>query len=208
MGHRATVVKGLIALLVVWALVWGVKSWAGSRKITAESVEREISEGNFTDWSEAEGSSVESERREKELRRIAEMTNRLDFKEREKNRDNRNGEKFYRKLSSREKALFVDLTVMESMNQFMEALDGLPPEERKKFVRQGLKEIEDGKTAEEMKRAEALGDDLLDRISEEGMRAYFEKASADTKLDLAPLMESMNEVMQGLRGNDFGGRRR
>jgi len=33
-----------------------------------------------------------------------------------------------------------------------------------------------------------------------------DKASADTKLDLAPLMEAMNEVMQGLRGNEFGPR--
>ena len=28
----------------------------------------------------------------------------------------------------------------------------------------------------------------------------------DTKLDLAPLMEAMNETMQGLRGNEFGPR--
>ena len=39
------------------------------------------------------------------------------------------------------------------------------------------------------------------------MQAYFEKSSADTKLDLAPLMEAMNETMQGLRGNEFGPRR-
>ena len=38
-------------------------------------------------------------------------------------------------------------------------------------------------------------------------RAYFEKSSADTKLDLAPLMEAINETMQGLRGNEFGPRR-
>jgi hypothetical protein len=55
-----------------------------------------------------------------------------------------------------------------------------------------------------MARADELSADLLDRISSEGMRAYFEKASTDTKLDLAPLMEAMNEIMQGLRGNQFG----
>jgi len=38
------------------------------------------------------------------------------------------------------------------------------------------------------------------------MRAYFDKASADTKLDLAPLMKAINEEMQGLRGNEFGQR--
>ena len=55
---------------------------------------------------------------------------------------------------------------------------------------------------------ELLDQNLLARITSEGMRAYYEKASADTKLDLAPLMEAMNEVMQGLRGNDFGPPRR
>jgi len=39
------------------------------------------------------------------------------------------------------------------------------------------------------------------------MRAYFEKSNSDTKLDLAPLMDAMNETMQGLRGNEFGPRR-
>jgi hypothetical protein len=57
-----------------------------------------------------------------------------------------------------------------------------------------------------MERAREMDDKLLTKISEEGMRAYFDKASADTKLDLAPLMEAMNEVMQGLRGNEFGPR--
>ena len=90
------------------------------------------------------------------------------------------------------------------MASFMEALDALPPAERKKFVEKGISEITSGKTEEEMARAEELGDDLLETIANEGMRAYFEKANADTKLDLAPLMESMNEVMQGLRGQQFG----
>jgi hypothetical protein len=57
-----------------------------------------------------------------------------------------------------------------------------------------------------MARAQEMDEDLLTKISEEGMRAYFNKASADTKLDLAPLMEAMNEVMQGLRGTEFGQR--
>lgn len=205
MGRRSVLIKAILALVLVWGGVWGVRSWAGARKVTAERVDREISSAGFEDWSAGGGKADEASEREKEIRKIAGMINRLDFQEREKNRGNRTGEEFYRKLSPEERTLFVDLTVMESMSRFMEALDGLKPAERKRFVKQALKEIEEGKTAEEMARAEALGDNLLDRISEEGMRAYFSKASADTKLDLAPLMEAMNEVMQGMRGNEFGG---
>lgn len=196
----------MAVLALVWALVFAVRSFASSEKITAELIEREVKELKFDDWSENPGSGAVAKEREEEIRRIADMVNRLDFAEREKNRQNRGGEDFFRKLSTTEKNLFIDLTIMESMSRFMEALDQMPEEQRKSFVERGLKEIQEGRTEEEMARAKELDETLLTKISEEGMRAYFDKASADTKLDLAPLMEAMNEVMQGLRGNEFGPR--
>ncbi|MEI7928092.1 MAG: hypothetical protein WCH40_06035, partial [Verrucomicrobiales bacterium] len=111
--------------------------------------------------------------------------------------------KFFRKLDKRERELFFDLTIRETMDTFMEALDAMKPDQRKKFVEDGLKELERGRSEAEIKRTKDLGDEMLTKASEQGMRAYFEKANADTKLDLAPLMEAMNETMQGLRGNRF-----
>ncbi len=207
MGRRAIILKAALALALVWAVVFVVRSQAGSRKITAERVNAAVLAADFSDWSErTDNRGAEAEKREKELRRIAEMVNRLDFQEREKNRDSRVPEEFFAKLSAREKSLFIDLTITESMTRFMEALDAMPADQRRKFVEQGLNEIKAGRTEEEMQRAEALGSDLLEKISQEGMKAYFNKSSTDTKLDLAPLMEAMNEVMQGLRGNEFGPR--
>lgn len=208
MNRRSVILKAAIVLALAWALVWSIRTWAGSRKITAERVQSRIEAADFADWSDKHVSeeSPEGKRRLKTISEIAEMVNRLDFQEREKNRGNRGGEEFFRKLSTSEKNLFIELTVMESMNRFMESLDAMPPEQRKKFVQQGLKEVEAGRTAEEMARADDLGSDLLEKISQEGMRAYFEKSSTQTKLDLAPLMEAINETMQGLRGNEFGPR--
>ncbi|MES2660434.1 MAG: hypothetical protein V4689_17550 [Verrucomicrobiota bacterium] len=207
MARRDVFIKAALVLIVVWACVWGIRAYAGSRKITAERVNREVAAAKFTDWSGGV-SAAETARRETEIRKIAGLVNRLDFQEREKNRENRTGENFFRKLSPDEKGLFINLTIVESMSRFMESLDAMKPDQRKKFVEQGLKEIQSGKTGEEMARADELGADLLDKISEEGMKAYFEKSSTDTKLDLAPLMEAMNETMQGLRGNEFGPRQR
>jgi hypothetical protein len=205
-GKQAVLLKGLAVLALVWVVVFAVRSFAASKKITAESLNREVRELKFEDWSENPGAGAAVKEREKEVRRIADMVNRLDFAEREKNRQNRAGEDFFQKLSMGEKNLFIELTIVESMSKFMEALDQMPEEQRKSFVEKGLKEIQEGRTAEEMERAREMDESLLTKISEEGMRAYFDKASADTKLDLAPLMEAMNEVMQGLRGNEFGPR--
>lgn len=209
MTRRDVIIKATMVLVVVWGCVWGIRAYAGSRKITAERVNREVAAANFADWSGEKSApdAAEAQKREKELRKIATLVNGLDFQEREKNRENRSGEKFFRKLSAAEKGLFIDLTIMESMGRFMESLDAMKPEQRRKFVEQGLKEIQEGRTGAEMARADEMGAELLDKISQQGMKAYFEKSSADTKLDLAPLMQAMNETMQGLRGNEFGPRR-
>ncbi len=206
MSRWNVTIKALLVLAIVWAGVWAVRSYAGARKITAERLNQKMEQAGFADWSEFDTppDAAEAQRREKELRGISEIVNRLDFQEREKNRRNRGGEEFFRKLSAKEKSLFIELTVMESMNRFMESLDAMPPEQRKKFVEQGLKEIEEGRTEEELARTKELGSDLLEKITREGMRAYFEKSTTQTKLDLAPLMEAVNETMQGLRGNEFG----
>jgi hypothetical protein len=208
MTRRNVVFKALAVLAVVWLAVWGAREFAGSKKITAERLDQHIKSAGFSDWSDQETppDAAEARHRDSELREIAGMINRLDFQEREQNRRSRSGEEFFRKLSPSEKNLFIDLTVMESMNRFMEALDAMPPEQRRRFVERGLQEIEEGRTEEEMARAKELGPDLLEKISQEGMRAYFEKSGARTKLDLAPLMEAINETMQGLRGNEFGPR--
>ena len=203
-SKRSLILKAAAVLAVVWVLVFVVRSFASSQKITAEKLDQEVTRLDFADWSENPGNRANAGTREKEIRRVAEMVNQLDFKEREKNRERRSAERFFRTLSDREKNLFVDLTVVESMGRFMEALDQMPEAQRKQFVEKGLEEIQEGRTELEIESAEAMDDELLTKISQEGMRAYFNKASAETKLDLAPLMEAMNEVMQGLRGNEFG----
>jgi len=197
-----------VVLIGAWSAVWAVRSTAASRKITAESVAQSIAKADFADWSDMQGTPPEgaAKRREEALREIAGRINRLDFNEREANRRSRATEDLFRKLSPREQSLFIDLTVAESMNRFMQSLDAMPPEQRRRFVEQGLREIADGRTADEVNRARELGDDLLEKITREGMRAYFEKSSTETKLDLAPLMQAVHETMQGLRGNQFGPR--
>jgi hypothetical protein len=201
MRRSRILLQTALLLALIWGGVTALRAFAGSKQVTAAKVNREIEAAAFEDWSEREATDPA---REKKLREIAGLVNRLDFAERQRTRDDRTTEGFFRRMSPSEKKLFIDLTVRESMGKFMEAIDALPPEKRKEFVKQGLSEIESGKTEEEMAKARELGDDLLETIAGEGMRAYFEKASADTKLDLAPLMESMNEVMQGLRGQEFG----
>ncbi len=202
-GKYAIFLKAGVSLFIVWAVVFAVRSVASSQKLTAERVDQEVAAYELEDESQQVAKAAILPAREKAIRKVAEMINKLDFTEREKSQRSRTAEEFFGRLAPKEKELFVELTVIESMGRFMEALDQMPPEQRREFVEKGLEEIRAGRTADELAEVSEIDDELLQKISNEGMRAFFDKASAETKFDLAPLMQAMNEVMQGLRGNEF-----
>lgn len=206
MRRKRVLIQTLLALVLLWGVVTAVRAFAGSKQITAAKIAAEADAAAFEDWSQHASApdAARGKEREKKIREMADLVNRLDFAEREKARDERALERMTERMSNDEKVIFIDLTVRESMGRFMEAIDNLPPEKRKQFVEKALKDIETGRTAEEMERLQKLGKDVIEKVQSEGMRAYFEKASADTKLDLAPLMESTNELMQNLRGQEMG----
>lgn len=204
MAKKRILIQAAILLTVVWAVVIGVRAVAGSKRITTAKVVEVIESSNFDDWSEGvpEGASLTD--REGQLVEIATMINQLDFSEREKAHDNRVGETFFERLAPPEKEQFVKLTVAKTMETILRALDGMPAEERRRVVEDGLRDIESGRTEEEMERAREVSDDLLNQISSEGMRAFYQETSAETKLDLAPLIEAMDSVVKGMRGHEFG----
>ncbi|MCU0796197.1 MAG: hypothetical protein MUF31_09715 [Akkermansiaceae bacterium] len=203
MAKKRIILQALIVLAVVWGLVVGVRALAGSKRITADKIEREVASMSLEDWSEGVPEGEDPSAREARVREIAEMFNRLDFGERQKAHQRRVGDQFFDRMSPGEKDLFVDLTIEKSMETFMDALDAMTPRERKKIVEDGLRQIEEGRTADDIARFRKDNEEALSKITDEGLKAYFEKANADTKLDLAPLMQEMDGLLKGFTRKDF-----
>ena len=52
MARRDVILKAALVLLIVWAVVWGIRAYAGSKKITAERLDRQVAAARFADWSD------------------------------------------------------------------------------------------------------------------------------------------------------------
>jgi hypothetical protein len=204
MASKRILIQGFMALLIVWVVVAGVRSLAGSKRVTAQKIRIEIAAADFADWSSGTPAGGSASQRIERIERVAEMFNRLDFAERDRAREERVGEDFFLRLAPSERDRFVELTVEKSMQSLIRALDAMNPEERRRIVERALREIEEGRTEEEMLRAREMSEQLLERMTQEGLKAYFQQTGAETKLDLAPLMEAMDGLVKGLRGNEFG----
>lgn len=198
------VIKVTVGILILWALIFGIQAVLAPLKATPERVKKVITDANFEDFSEYGNLPDDSttKQRKKALKEVAELVNRLDLNSQEEARNDVQG--LWKKLAASEKRLFVDLT-MESFDRFFAALDSLTPEARKEFLKRGMDELEDGETKNQIKVLVARDPELLAIIMNGGLRSYYQNASAQTKMDLAPVLQATNEVMQGVRGQQLPG---
>lgn len=191
-------------LVVLWLAVYGVKALLAPHQATPERIDELVAEANLEDFSKF-GDLVDNEttrQRYQAMEEVASVVNRLDLSGQEQSRDTLEG--FFEKLSASERRQFVDLTA-ESFTRFFEALDALTPEARRDFIERGFRELENGTTEDRMKLVMQKDPEIMERIAQNGMKAYFENASAETKMELAPFLKATNEVMQGIRGQPFQG---
>ena len=204
MNRWALIAKVAGGIVALWLVVYGVKALLAPHQATPERIEELVTEADLEDFSKF-GNLPEDDttrQRYEAMEKVASVVNRLDLTGQEDSRDTLEG--FFDKLSASERRQFVDLTA-ESFSRFFDALDALTPEARRDFIERGFRELENGNTEERMKSVLAKDPEIMERIAQNGMKAYFQNASADTKMELAPFLKATNEVMQGIRGQPFQG---
>jgi biopolymer transport protein ExbB/TolQ len=191
-------VKAVGALIMVWVAVWGVLKVAGVFEVTPEKVAAFVEAQPISEI-------VDEAERRAWLDEMAGMVNQLDFEHRrafrERNEsaweDKGEGSRgFWGDLSREERMYFVDLTMGTAFKQMMKGFNEMGTEERRAFVERARADMEKQGRDPEMARLEREDDEMYEKIVREGMESYYRDANADTKRDLAPLMEEMQRLMK------------
>ncbi len=128
---------------------------------------------------------------------LADRMNRLSLEERRKFRSQRGVRDAWLAMTDEERARYLELTLPTGMKQMMEAFNQMPPERRKQIVNRAVNELQRAQSEgsrEEM--SKALGDENLKRVVAEGFKAYLKDADASAKLDMQPLLEQVQGLMQ------------
>ncbi len=174
------------ALLAIWALA-GAGIWLLKKSTpTAESVSALI------ETTAVAGKSPDD--RAAAIAQVAERLNRLDYEERQKLRQSRKPEKFFASLTEKEQLDFLDRTLPAGFQQMMEAFNRMAPARRRKLVERALTGMEQ----DEDRRPPEFNDKMAQKMVDQGLRSFYNDASAETKLDLAPLIEQMQARMRHL----------
>ena len=130
------------------------------------------------------------EERARRIARAADLLNRLSFEQRQQLRGQHAQDEFFRQLTPDEQGRFLDATLPTGFKQMMENFNKMDPAKRKQFVERALTEM---KKREGQESPRGLDDANAQKIVNQGLRSFYNDASADVKLDLAPLIEQMQK---------------
>jgi hypothetical protein len=182
-------IQAALALAAVWLLVGGVSWWARNARPTPDSVAK------YLDTHSLEGRSA-NDRREI-IESVANQLNRFTYEERRETRMQRRPDRFFKDLTPEEQAYFLDRTLPQGFKQMMEAFNKMTPEKRKQFVEKAIADMRRGREDGGDGRPPDLEDPNVQKMVDTGLKSFYSEASADTKMDLAPLIEEMQQNMQG-----------
>ena len=180
--------KLIAALGLVWLVAGSVIFYARRAKVTPESIT------SFVAGHPIEGKPAAE--RAKIVEKLAGQMNQLAYEDRRGVRMSKGLDGFFRALTTEEQARFLDLTLPTGFKQMMEALNKMTPEKRQNFVTKAL---------DDMKKhaGEHLPDAQLDanarKIMDQGFKTFYSEASAEVKMDVAPLIEQLQKNLQDRR---------
>ena len=178
--------KTALALAVLWAVAIGGIHWLRASKPTAASVKDFLSRTDLASKSAGDRARV--------IGQVEDQLNEVAFDERQQLQRSGVTRQFFSKLTPAEQMAFLDATLPADFKQLMEVFNKMEPAKRKEFVARAVAEMQQHQGEE--KPPSELDEKIGQRVTDEGLKAFYSDADAGTKLDLAPLIEQMQRNIQ------------
>jgi len=187
-----------LALVAIWAVAVTGYTVAKNRKMTAEKVRAYVESVDL--------SKLSGDARRKALEELARRLNALGVEERRRARFERAGFDWFEEMTEEEKSWFIDETMPTGFKQMIASFEELPDETRKRTIDQALRRLKEAQNQFAMQEgaavdtnAPAISPELEAKIRTIGLQTFYSQSSAQTKAELAPVLEELQRSMKSGR---------
>ena len=202
--HRNFVALSAALLAVVWLVAWGGYRLAQKARVTGEKVRAYLRSVDLR--------QLPSSARAPALQHLAAQLNALSPEERRQARLEAEWERWFREMTETEKAEFLEATVPSGFKQMLDSFEQLPEDKRKRAIETAFKRLREAQ--EQMASANRpshgadgppyFSEELRQRVIKLGLKTYYSQSSAQTKVELAPLLEEIQGVLERNPGYVLG----
>ena len=202
LGQRQRpIIIAVAVILAAWIVAIAGYTIAKNSKMTADKVRAYAQSVDL--------GKLSADARAKAIRDLAGKLNQLSPEERRKARLERSGQRWFEQMTEEEKGTFIELTMPTGFKQMLASFEELPEERRRRAIGDALKRLReeqektreaDGAPAETTTNAlPVLSKDLQEKITKIGLKTYYSESSAQTKAEMAPLLEELQRTMESGR---------
>jgi len=198
----------VLALLAVWVIAITGYTMAKNSRVTAEKIRRYAKSVDLRTLSGAA--------RAKAIQKLADMLNGLSVEERRRARMERAAGRWFEEMTEEEKGTFIEATMPSGFKQMLNAFEQMPEEKRRRAVDDALRRLKEAQGQNQMQPAGAaenqgstnglapLSEELQTKVKTIGLKTFYSQSTAQTKAELAPVLEELQRVMES--GRPFRGR--
>jgi len=208
LGQRQRpIVIAVVIILVAWSVAITGFTIAKNSKMTADKVRAYARSVDL--------SKLSADDRTKAIRDLAAKLNKLSPEERRKARLERSGQRWLEQMTEEEKGTFIELTMPTGFKQMLSSFETMPEERRRRAIGDALKRLkEDQEKTRETEGPQSetptnappvLSKELQEKITKIGLKTYYSESSAQTKAEMATLLEELQRTMES--GQMFRGGR-
>jgi hypothetical protein len=188
-----------IGLVAIWAAAFAGYTVFKNLKVTAEKVRVYVDTVDL--------SKLSADERARAIQRLADMLNKLSAEERRQMRLGRAAEGWFLQMTEEEKGAFIEATMPTGFKQMINAFEDQPPERRQRAIDSALKRLREASSEMAAQRAvfgggtnrSPLSPELEEKVRTIGLKTFYSQSSAETKAELAPLLEKLQRAMESGR---------
>jgi hypothetical protein len=186
-----------IAVLLIWGGVFAGYRLAAAWRPTPEKVAAYAMGLDLA--------AMSPEARRAALERLARQLNALGFEERRQVRLGRVWGRLFEQMTDAEKLWFVEQTLPSGVKQMLDAFEALPADKRRRAVEDSLKRLQEARaqmqsgSAPGWANAPPVSEEMQRQMVELGLRAFYTESSAQTKAEIAPVLEEMQRLLESGR---------
>ena len=185
-------------LAAIWLLAWAGYSLASKSKVTVEKIQAYMNSVDLTQLSGRE--------RAKAIRKLADQLNALSFEERRRTRVEGLWRDWFQDMTEAEKGEFIEATLPTGFKRMITAFEEMPEDRRRRAVGEAVRRLReaqqqsaDPRTAFGGTNAPPLSEELQKQVTTIGLKAFYSQSSAQTKAELAPMLEELQRLMRSGR---------
>jgi hypothetical protein len=192
------VVWAMSGIVGIWLVAWAGQWYLASIKVTADKVRAYMASVDF--------SKLTGEARARAIRELEDKLNALSYEERQRLRAEHLIGDWFAQMTEDEKAQFIDATMPTGFKQMIGAFEQLPEDKRRKMVDDALTNLRQANqraggngAGRRGTNGPPISPELETKIRTIGLNSFYSQSSAETKAELAPVLEELQRAMESGR---------